>query len=391
MAEEHFEGDTLGTTIPYLDAVSRARLPEVSRGTRHTGHELCRPRAGVYRAHRVNGRCPPYATTVDAETDCCETTFTTANVSDMDFLRALKHAYVHHNQNPASPTLRAVLRQVVPEIWRWFESGQAGAANIQVGAGTALVMNMSRDWFPLLMKFYIVLKPSFVVHAHDPVRNRTSVVVQHGRVTLGTMISATLRDIIKDCIQAVGADLVEDFVGSAGPFVPCAMRCTSYSYQPGQVRGYVDISDVASVVSDPLCGFGGEHHMLFGAVAVVRQGQPWVDTLSDILFQAYVRNDLGMFWLRVYTRLIHGNQGQYMGDTNLLPDTSGLISDAQVYRRVVDHFVARLPGQWTVTENVINSNPQSWQVRWTVSNANHPHDYTVRIWRNGKLHMIKEP
>lgn len=89
MAQEHFEGDTLGGTIPYLDAVSRARLPEISRGTRDTDHEVCRPSAGVYRAHKVNGSCPPYATTVAPTTDCCETRFNT----DMEFLTALKHGY----------------------------------------------------------------------------------------------------------------------------------------------------------------------------------------------------------------------------------------------------------------------------------------------------------
>lgn len=389
MAEDHFEGDTLGKTIPYLDAVSRARLPEVSRGTRDTDHEVCRPSADVYRAHRVNGRCPPYATTVDANTDCCETRFNTVNASDMEFLTALKHGYVHHNQIPGSPTLRTALRQVVPEIYKWFENGQAGAANIQVGANTTLVLNMTREWFPLLLKFYMVLRPSFIVQAHDPVLNRTSNVLRHDRVTLGTMISVALRNIIKDCVRAVGAEVVEDFVGSAGPFVPCAMRCRTYNYHSGQVRGYVDISDVASIVSDPLCGFGGEHHMLLGAVAVVRQTHSWVNTLSDILVQVYGRIGLRMFWLRVYTRLIQGNQGQYMGDTNLLPDTSGPIADAQRYRPVVDHFVARLPGQWTVAENVPNGGPQTWQVRWTVSNASHPYDYKLYISKNGKLSMIK--
>lgn len=65
----YFEG-----MMPYLDAVSRARLPETSRAVREERfpHQLCRPSASVFRAHKVNGACPVvYATTLEQSTGCC--------------------------------------------------------------------------------------------------------------------------------------------------------------------------------------------------------------------------------------------------------------------------------------------------------------------------------
>lgn len=388
MEEDHLAGDTFNNTVPYLDAVSRARMPEISRSIPNPNIRLCRPSADVFRAHKVNGTCPPYATTVNPMTDCCENRFNTTNLSDLQFLKALKHGYMFTRSPTPSPNLKTALQQIVPEVSNWFDSGQSNVTGMYDPTPPTLTLDTTMDWFSLVLKFYMVLSPTFTIEARDPATNLTSPVLRRDRITLGTMISPALRDTLKNCVQAVGVRDVEDFVGSAGPFVPFPMRCRTYDYQSHQVRGYVDITDVANIVSDPLSGLEGEHRMLFGAVAVVRQDVSWVDTLANMFVAMLRRNDREFFLFRAYTRLVMGNQGQHMGDTKLLPDTSGPIASAVPYRQVVDRVVEMLPNRnLSVVQTIVDDTNQLWNIKWTVSDANSTDILRMTVMKRGQLYM----
>ena len=376
MEEDHFAGDTGGRTFSYLDAVSRARMPEVSRSILNTEHELCRPSAQVFRAHRgVDGDCPVYASTTPQGSECCELTFNTANASDIAFLRALKHGYDHHNP-PLGATwdLRRALKQVVPELYNWFHNGQANV--LGASPNPTLTLNMTATWFSLVMKFYMVVRPTFNVQAHDPHANRTSLVLRDSKVFLGTLISPALRETLKECIQAVGVDSVEDFADSFGPFVPHASRCEYYHFHPGQVRGYVDVTDLASVLSNNLCGRERQCRMRFGAVAVVRQGASWVDTLVNIFLAMFRRRkEITSFFVHVYTRLVRGDHGYVMGDTDLLPDTSDPAANVQAYTQVMSTLAQKLPGEWHWRRTDITGNTDTIvKVQLTVAEDDSDYD-----------------
>lgn len=384
MAQEHFTGDPFKTTIPYLDGVSRARLPEVSRsGTGN--HELCRPSANVFRTPRVNHECPPYATTFNATTGCCENTFTTNNPSDLEFLRALRHAYIFHNPAP-NPSLKIVLQQIIPEVSSWFDSGQSSV----IGAAAVppppyLTLNTTRDWFPLIMKFFIRLRPSFRIQAHDPVTNTINLVHAHGNVEIDRNAYPALSTSITSYIQEVGAESVKENFNSATAFTPVPLRCRRHHVLSAN-DFFVDMTSIANIVSDPGCGLRGNYQMSTNGVGAVPVGISWKKTLVDIFMAMFHRGCLEEFDVAVR----YACPSPVLAGMVTVPDATGTLGNAsQTYQPVVDSLLERLPGNsWFVFNHPYSGSPQHWSMSWSVhSDAYDRYGFELRLSNSGKLRL----
>ena len=338
-------------------------------------HQLCKPDANVYRTHAVNGMCPAYATTLDLGTGCCETSFANANPSDREFLVALNYGY-QFQQQPGWNSNRHSLDQIMPDIRRWFESGRNSILGMPAAMPPSLVINMTRNWFPLVMKFYILTRPHFRIEAFDPATNVTRLVYDHfGNVILDGSHGLTLRRRIVKCIQEVGAQSVTENYNLANPFIPFALKCERYFLRGANI---VDITNMTSVVSDVKCGLRGTQHMEFNAVAAARGS--WVDALVDI-FLAASRRQFKTFFLDVY----HIHTAGYVHVPNgmtAIPQAWGLV-DTQQYQPVVDALVTKLPGNSWLVEDESNNNAaqNDWNRKWMVFSNAHSHWFGLEVRR----------
>lgn len=386
MAQEHFTGDPFKTTIPYLDAVSRARLPEVSRsGTGN--HEICRPSANVFRTPRVNLECPPYATAFNATTGCCENTFNTNNPSDLEFLRALRHAYIFHNPDPTpNPSLKIALQQIIPEVSSWFDSGQSsvlGAADVPPPPN--LTLNTTRDWFPLIMKFFIRLRPSFRIQAHDPVTNTINLVHAQGHIQIDRNVYPALTTSITSYIQEVGAASVREYFNSATAFTPVPLRCRRHHVLSTN-DFFVDMTSIANIVSDPGCGLRGNYRISMFGVGAVPVGISWKKTLVDIFMAMFHRGCLEIFDVAVR----YACPSPVLAGMVTVPDATGTLGNAtQTYQPVVDSLLERLPGNsWSAYNNPYSLSPEHWCMSWSVysdPNAYNRHGFELRLDNSGEL------
>lgn len=379
MAQQDFQHDAFGTMMPYLDDRSKARMVQTRRDA-VGNHQLCKPDANVYRTHAVNGMCPAYATTLDIETDCCTTSFQNANPSDREFLVALNYGYQFQQQQPRGKSNRYSLDQIVPDIRRWFESGRNNIQGMPAAMPASLVINMTRNWFSLVMKFYILTRPHFRIDAFDPVTNVTHLVYDNfDNVILAPSQTFLLRRRIVKCIQEVGAYSVYETYNWGIPFVPFALKCQHYECTGANI---VDITNMATaVVPDARCGLNRRQYLEFNAVAAVRTGS-WVDALVDIFLAASRRQFIHIFSLDVYHTHTAGHVHVPHGMTAIPQAVS--LADAQQYQVVVDRLLTRLPGNnnnsWEV-EDVSNNNAEqnTWNRTWTVTSNAHNYCFELRV------------
>ncbi|CAN0243383.1 unnamed protein product [Ectocarpus sp. 6 AP-2014] len=362
--------------MPYLDDRSKAGMV-LTRRDGVGNHQLCKPDANVYRTHAVNGMCPAYATTLDIETDCCTTSFQNANPSDREFLVALNYGF-QFQQQPMWNSNRYGLDRIVPDIRRWFESGRNNIQGMPAAMPASLVINMTRNWFPLVMKFYILTRPHFQIDAFDPVTNVTHAVYDNvGNVALDTSQGFTLRRRLVKCIQEVGAQSVTENYSLAIPFIPFALRCERYDCTGADI---VDITNLARVVSDARCGLNNRQYLELNAVAAVSTGS-WVDALVDI-FLAASRRQFRSFLVKAYHIHAAGHVHVPYGMT-AIPQAGGF-ADAQQYQPVVDGLITKLPGNnnsWQVG-GVSNNNAaqnNNWNRRWTVASDAHTHWFELTV------------
>ena len=386
--QDLFGHDAFSGMMPYLDAVSRTRLPEASR-IGAGNNLLCAPDANVFRTHRVNGSCPPYASTFNA--NCCENSFPNANqnanlnanqASDRELLKALKHGY----QFSPSPRLRATLQEILPELSNWFDSGQNSIAALPAAPPNhTLTLNEAREWFHLVMKFYILVRPEFTIQANDTFGN-THVVFENSQVRLNTH---PISDRVLEYVQEVGAAAVAENTYAAPPFVPYPIRCRTYNCYGGAVN----ITNMADVVSDPLCGLRGRSSIKFEAVAVVNAGVSWVTTLVNTFLAMSRREGLKYFYLRVYhtgpTKVgIPAGINILPVGMPTLPQATGDISGAQQYQMVVNNLVLALPGNsWKVSEFAFNRIPARWSKLWTIYSELHSYRFQLQINKKGTIAM----
>ena len=365
--------------MPYLDDRSKAGLVQTKRDA-VGDHQLCKPDAHVYRAHAVNGTCPAYATTLEIDTGCCTTSFQNANPSDREFLAALNYGYQfqQQQQHPRGKSNRYTLDQIVPDIRRWFESGRN---NIQMPAAlpASLVIDMTRNWFSLVMKFYILTRPRFQIDAFNPVTHVTHMVYDNfDNVILAPNQPFLLRRRIVKCIQEVGAFSVLETYNWGIPFIPFALKCTHYECVGASI---VDITSMATtVLLDARCGLDRRQFLDLQAVAVVSTGS-WVNALVDIFLAASRGQFIDIFHLDVYHTHTAGHVHVPYGMT-AIPQAASL-ADAQQYQVVVDRLVSRLPGNnnnWEV-DDVSNNNAaqNTWHRTWNVISDDHGRAFELRV------------
>ncbi|CAM9236560.1 unnamed protein product [Ectocarpus sp. 8 AP-2014] len=367
-----FHHDAFGAMMPYLDDGSKARIVQTKRAA-VGNHQLCKPDANVYRTHAVNGMCPAYATTLDIDTDCCTTSFQNANPSDREFLMALNHGY---RLKPAGWNPQGeILDEIVPDFRRWFKNGRHTLPAVPAAMPQALVINMTRDWFPLVMKFYILTGARFRIDAFDPVTNATrTVYFAAGKVVLDRDDGFTLRRRLVKCIQEVGAQSVVEHHLSDNIFTPFALKCNRYVCRGA---GVVDITDMANVVSDARCGLRNVHFMEVHSVAAVRTGS-WVDAFVEI-FLAALRRPWRVFSLQVWHRNL-GGAVHVPDDMTPIPTASGPIAEAQQYQPVVDDLVAKLPGDsWEVED--VSDDALNWERMWIVTSNVNNHSFRLEVHR----------
>lgn len=394
--EDFFNHDTFNNMMPYLDYASRARLPETSR---HAvgNNTVCSPTATVFRAHRVNGTCPPFAQTFNANTNCCETSLQNAHqnanqtpdqVSDMEFLRAVKHGYqfppTTSMPNPHR-TVKRNLKKVVPDLAAWFHRGRnavPGAPPPPFGilnpAPPPLVLDASRPWFDLVMKFYILLRPAFTIRA------TTAGVVNTLFFNFQVILNVgPYRDRLIASIQEVGAiNVFEGVLPFQDPsYVPYPLKCRTLIVD----APYVDISNLANVIADPRCGFLGEQSMQFGALAIVGPGIEWVQTLVDIflsMWQSHLEN--------LYVRVSHTANppppvaGVPVGAT-IIPQAPTTVEAVARYRPVALQLLAALPAGYHLSQHILDDIPATWGVLWEVNSNSHV--FELRVTRRGKVSM----
>ena len=377
MAQQDFQHDAFRTMMPYLDDRSKARVVETRRDA-VGDHQLCKPDEHVYRAHSVNRMCPAYATTLEIDTGCCTTSFQNANPSDREFLAALNYGYQFQLQ-PWGKSHRYSLDQIVPDIRRWFESGRN---NIQMPAAlpATLVIDMTRNWFSLVMKFYILTRPRFQIDAFDPNTGVTHMVYDaFSNVRLASTQPFILRRRIVKCIQDVGTFSVGESLTSGIPFVPFALKCQHYKCNGASI---VDITDMANtVLPDVRCGSNRMQDLDFLAVAAVRTGS-WVDAFVNIFLAASRRQFIDIFEMKVKHTPTAGHVFQLPQGMTAIPQ-AGSLPDAQQYQVVVDRLVSGLPGNsnnWKV-DDVSNdvAGQGSWYRTWKVTSSVHHYSFDLRV------------
>lgn len=367
--------------MPYLDDRSKAGLVQTKRDA-VGDHQLCKPDANVYRTHAVNGMCPAYATTLEIDTGCCTTSFQNANPSDGEFLAALNYGYQFQQQQQLQPwgkSNRYSLDQIVPDIRRWFESGRN---NLQMPAAlpATLVIDMTRNWFSLVMKFYILTRHRFQIDAFDPDTGVMHMVYDaFSNVRLASTQPFLLRRRIVKCIQDVGTFSVAESLTSGIPFVPFALKCQHYKCMGASI---VDITDMANtVLPDVRCGSNRMQSLDFLAVAAVRTGS-WVDAFVNILLAASRRQLIDVFDMKVKHTPTAGHVFQLPHGMTAIPQ-AGSLADTQQYQVVVDRLVSRLPGNsnsWKV-DDVTNNHPgqNSWYRTWYVTSSAHNYCFDLRV------------
>ena len=408
MQQQHlFSHDAFDNMVPYLDPVSRTRLPQTSRAF-VGNHSLCVPEVNVFRAHRINGSCPPYAQTFNANTNCCETSIQNAQpnananltpdqVSDMEFLLALKHGYQFPPQT-AQPnphrTVRIILRQIVPDLIPWFHRRRNSVpapalipGAVGVNQFPPLVLNSSRVWFDLVVKFYIRLRPPFTIQATDHAGLFPSVVFSNFTVMLS---SGPYRDRLIALIQEVGAIAVSESE-NIPIFTPYPLKCRTYNC----LTRSVDITNLPAVIADPRCGLRGEHSMKFDARAMVRAGTPWVTTFVNIFLSMWHRQGLQYFYVRVWNRNPQLNPPlppaaiPIPAAVTILPPALTIADAIAQYRQVAENLVASLPAgdDWQLSQDTLDDVPASWGVLWKVHSDSHDDRFELSVTHRGMVSM----
>lgn len=133
--------------------------------------------------------------------------------SDMEFLRELQYGYyyeslteAHARPSALASTKKSVLKQVAPELSTWFDNhyrsnGVYAHTPLNV---PPLAFGMSRAWFSLAMKFYILLSPSFTIMASDTTNNRSYEVVSKRAVYISPDFPPTLEGRVRRFVQELG-------------------------------------------------------------------------------------------------------------------------------------------------------------------------------------------
>lgn len=374
--------DVLGNLLPYTDAASRGRL-RVSSRQPWEGQNLCLPTADVFRSYRVDGSCPPYATDVNAVTGCCENT----HASDQEFLDALQHGFLNI-PSTASPPNATNLQAAAPDISRWFEHRVRNVAGVAPPVAQDLTLDITRPWLPLILKFYLLVEPTFIIRVRDNTNNVTHDVFNMSwELPVGDL---NLRNILIRGIQEVGSNRnVEDGLLPAGfapgqaILVPFAVRCRDYFYKPlGAVT--VDIAQMDNIVSDPLCGHDGWLGMHFYTLAGVCAGGSYVDALVRILMAMNARQDI--FSGRVSFAL-----GQQLAAANAmteLPRVTNNISSSDVYLPVVAGVVAALAPQEWDSGRVDTYGAGYWKRQWDIKSDDHSRTLSLSVHSFGKIDLV---
>lgn len=129
-----------------------------------------------------------------------------------------------------------------------------------------LTLNIDRPWLPLILKFYLLVEPIFVISVEH--HNRIHPLFDGIHWDLRTN-APNLRNTLVRAIQEVGSNRwVADgqiptvFALGQATFTPFPVRSTVLNYGPMDMVT-VDLTNFASVISDPLCGHNGSLTMRF--------------------------------------------------------------------------------------------------------------------------------
>lgn len=266
---------------PHLDSIERKRL----KGTERRHGLVCAPTDTVFKTTRKNNGCPTYATNIEQGTGCCIST----HVQDIEFLNALYFSY-HMNQNMPSRT--NALRTAAPDLYEWFERQNTVFQGRQIPANNFLNILSDRPWFEMILKFYLLFLPHFLLqidgnpvtavsnphHVFAPYINNSTHLwhIPHN-------YQAEPRTTVLRLINEIGVECVEQKPhGASRVFNPIPVKCEFYLLQPTPMR-MLNIEGMANVIQDPGSGFRKKLSYISRIPSGVHPGVSWEHSVKNMV------------------------------------------------------------------------------------------------------------